>query len=140
MIRGGSIADLNKRIAGHFCQGCETLLGGGGFPPPASMHRGVPCSLVCCCSKDPSTLSLPLQVAPSLTGRVASPCPSLYPRFHEVCCGESKPPHLAACLGRRLLLTKLHRLGGRWEEILIKLTTFKKINTCSLNVILLLPH
>lgn len=50
------------------------------------------------------------------------------PRFRIACCGESSPPHVAVCLGRCLLLLKLHRLveDGRQKEILTKLANFKK--------------
>ena len=45
---------------------------------------------------------------------------------------------VAACLERRFLFTKLHRLveDRRQDEIFTKLTTFKKINICSLSVVL----
>lgn len=131
-----------KRIAGHVGCSCATL------PPPP--HRHLPCTkmllaaLLAVALKDPSIQSLPhaglgLNVVGSIGGgRVASLCPSLYPRFCAVCCGKSSPPHVAACLERRLLLKKLHLLveDGRQEEILTKCNYLLKIDICSLNATL----
>lgn len=112
--------------------------------PPRPRHPEAPCSCARCCPQRPVNLvPTPCEAGPSVVGsiggrRVVSLCPSLYPRLREVC-GEPGPPRVATCLGRRLLLRKLHLLvedgretGGNSHQINYLL----KINMCSLNAIL----